>query len=50
MCELLSDHVRIVELLLQKVEGLGTVVDLIRSEDDSGGVIGGEIEIKFLGR
>lgn len=50
MCKLLSDHVRSVELLLQNVEGLGAVVDLIRSEGDSGGVIGGEIEFQILGR
>jgi len=45
VCELPSDGVRSVEFFLQKVEGLGAVADLIRSEGEWGGVIGGEIEI-----
>lgn len=50
MCELLSDQVRIVELLLQKAVGLGALIDLIQSEGDSRRVIGGEIEFQILGR
>lgn len=48
--EVLKDGVRGLELILEEGEGFGAVFELIGSEGDSRGMIGGEIEVEVIGR